>query len=89
MSIPDFQTLMRPILEFASDGKLHFLAEARESLAAKFKLTEEETKALLPSGRQTVFVNRVAWAKVYLGRAGLLDAPQRASSRFLNEAGRH
>ena len=87
MPIPDFQTLMRPLLEFASDGKLHSLAEARESLATKFKLTEEEKKALLPSGRQRVFVNRIAWAKVYLGRAGLLDAPQRGQFK-MSERGR-
>jgi len=77
MAIPDFQTIMRPLLEFASDGKLHSLREARESLAAKFKLTEPEKNKLLPSGRQPVFVNRVAWAKVYLHHAGLLKSSQR------------
>jgi restriction system protein len=82
MSIPDFQTIMRPLLEFSSDGKPHSLREARESLANKFELTDEEKKALLPSGRQEVFVNRVAWAKVYLQHAGLLDAPQRGQFRI-------
>ena len=77
MPIPDFQTLMRPLLLLASDGNEHSLREARDWLADKFKLTDEERKALLPSGRQAIFVNRVAWAKVYLQRAGILDAPQR------------
>lgn len=77
MAIPDFQTLMRPLLELASDGKVRPLREAREFLAAKFNLTDDELKTLLPSGRQQVFVNRVAWAKVYLGAAGLLESPQR------------
>ena len=82
MPIPDFQTLMRPLLEFASDGKQHSLLEARQALADKFKLTEEDRKALLPSGRQAVFVNRVAWAKVYLSHAGFLDSPERGHFRI-------
>ncbi len=77
MAIPDFQTLMRPLLELASDGKEHSLQDARDQLADKFALTDDERKALLPSGRQRVFVNRVAWAKVYLQHAGILDSPQR------------
>lgn len=82
MAIPDFQTLMRPLLEFASDGKQHSLHEAREALAGRFKLTDEEKKALLPSGRQAIFVNRVAWAKVYLHHAGLLESPQRGQFKI-------
>ena len=77
MPIPDFQTVMRPLLDFASDGKEHSLAEARETLAQVFKLTDRETKELLPSGRQPIFGNRVAWAKVYLTRAGAFHAPRR------------
>jgi restriction system protein len=68
MPIPDFQSIMRPLLELAADGKEHSLVEAREKLAQKFKLTEEEKAALLPSGRQARFTNRVAWARVYLGQ---------------------
>jgi restriction system protein len=82
VAIPDFQTLMRPVLEFAVDGKLHSLGEAREALGARFRLTDEEKKSLLPSGRQTVFVNRVAWAKVYLDHAGLLETPQRGQFKI-------
>jgi restriction system protein len=77
VSIPDFQTLMRPLLEFLSDGKQHPLKEARQALADRFRLTDEERKALLPSGRQVIFVNRVAWAQVYLSQAGLLTNPER------------
>jgi hypothetical protein len=93
LPVPDFQTLMRPLLEFASDGKEHSLAEAREKLAQVFKLSDEEKKALLPSGRQPRFTNRVAWARVYLGQAGALDSPKRGYFRitdrgltFLGEA---
>jgi restriction system protein len=68
---------MRPLLELASDGKEYSLREARDRLADKFKLSDEERNALLPSGRQSILVNRVAWAKVYLQRAGILESPQR------------
>lgn len=77
MSIPDFQTLMRPLLEIAADGKARPMKEARRILAERFKLTPDELSTLLPSGRTQVFVNRVAWAKVYLSAAGLLETPQR------------
>jgi len=70
VAIPDFQTLMRPMLEFAADGKEHSVREAREFLSARFKLTAAELGELLPSGRQPAFTNRVAWAKVYLQQAG-------------------
>lgn len=73
---------MRPLLELAQDGKEHTLAEARESLGEKFKLTEDDRKALLPSGRAARFNNRVAWARVYLGQAGALESPRRGSFRI-------
>jgi restriction system protein len=73
---------MRPLLEVASDGKLHSNRDAREILALRFKLTDEERNALLPSGRQGIFMNRVAWAKAYLQQAGLLEAPQRGHFRI-------
>lgn len=77
MPIPDFQSLMLPLLKFASDGREHSLAEARSPLADQFGLTEEERAELLPSGQQPRFNNRVAWAKVYLERAGILSKTRR------------
>jgi len=82
MAIPDFQSVMRPLLELASDGKEHSLAEAREKLGEIFRLSEEEKKALLPSGKQATFTNRVAWARVYLGQAGALESPKRGYLRI-------
>lgn len=79
MAIPDFQTLMLPLLRSAADGQEHSLREAIPALADQFKLTEEERHELLPSGRQTVFANRVSWANTYLKKAGLLQAPKRGS----------
>jgi restriction system protein len=75
--IPDFQSCMLPVLELAGDGKVRALVEARQVLAHKFALTDQELNELLPSGRQRRFNNRVAWAKVYLEQAGLLSTPKR------------
>ena len=65
MAIPDYQTIMLPLLKLANDGQEHFLRDAVEMLAEEFGLTEEERKELLPSGQQAVFVNRVGWARTY------------------------
>lgn len=68
---------MLPLLRLAADGKEYSLAEAREALAAHFELTDADREEPLPSGRQSKFSNRVAWAKVYLQQAGLLLSPRR------------
>jgi restriction system protein len=49
-----------------------------ERLAEDFKLSQEERTLLIPSGRQTTFSNRVAWAKSYLIKAALLTPTKRA-----------
>ncbi len=77
MAVPDFQSLMLPLLKLSSDGGEHSLAGAREALSAEFQLTEEEREEPLPSGRQAKFANRVAWAKSYLQQAGLVITPRR------------
>lgn len=77
MTIPDFQSLMLPLLRFASDQKEHSLREAIEFLADEFNLTSEERKELLPSGQQAVFDNRVGWSRTHLKKAGLLEDPKR------------
>ena len=68
---------MLPLLRFASDGKEHAIGEARDALAADMRLSEEDLSARLPSNQQTVWANRVAWAKVHLDRAGLLRTTRR------------
>jgi restriction system protein len=78
VAIPKFQEITLPMLKLAADGQVWSLADAREELAKHFQLTEEEIEELLPSGRQARFANRVAWAKVYLERGGLLSSPKRA-----------
>ncbi|WP_321343142.1 restriction endonuclease [uncultured Draconibacterium sp.] len=78
MPIPDYQTLMLPLLEAVKDSNQYKISEVRELLALKFELSPEERRELLPSGTQPVFDNRVAWAKTYLVKAKLLDSPKRA-----------
>jgi len=77
MAIPDFQSIMLPLLELAGDGKERSLADSRDALAEVLGVGEEERRELLPSGTQPVFNNRIAWASIYLHRAGLLKRPQR------------
>lgn len=77
MAIPDYQTCMLPFLRFLGDNKEHSLREAEESLAEYFKLSDGERAELLPSGQQCIFRNRIGWARTYLKKACLVEAPKR------------
>jgi restriction system protein len=77
MAIPDFQTVMLPLMQYCKDGQEHSISDTVDALAKHFNLTEEDRKALLPSGVQEIFRNRVAWAKSHLKMAGLLANPRR------------
>jgi len=85
MSIPDYQSLMLPLLKTVKDGATYKVSTIREQLAINFELTPDERRELLPSGTQHVFDNRVAWAKTYLVKAKLLDAPKRHTLKSLQE----
>ena len=67
--IPDCQTLMKPVLKSSEKSEVK-ISEIVEVLAKDLALTDEEQVELLPSGKQTIFVNRVHWAKTYLLKAG-------------------
>ena len=77
--IPDYQSLMLPLLRLVSDRQEYKYRDIIEKLAIEFKVTDEERKELLASGNQLIFDNRVGWAKTYLKKAGLLDSPRRAT----------
>jgi restriction system protein len=81
MAVPDFQALMLPLLKIAGDGGDHRLSDAIEALAVQFRLSEEDRRELLPSGRQAKFDNRVGWARTYLKKAGLLESTERGKFR--------
>src|SRR5262245_61326595 len=77
MPIPDFQTLMLPVLKYANAHTEHSLGEVVEFLASEFSLSEDERSVRIASGNQPVFYNRVAWARTYLKQAGLLETTAR------------
>ncbi len=76
MAIPDFQSIMLPLLRLAGDGEIHNITNATEKLADEYNLSEDERSRLIPSGSPK-FYNRVGWAKTHLKKAGLLEYPKR------------
>lgn len=79
--VPDFQTLMLPVLERLSSGGEQASSVVRQAVAAYLNLSAEDLATMLPSGRQTTFGNRVAWALSYLKQAGLAESPRRGMYR--------
>lgn len=82
MAIPDYQTIMLPLLRHVGDKNEHGKQEIVENLAKDFKLTDTEKKELLQSGQQSIFDNRVGWANTHLKKAGLVEATRRAYIRI-------
>jgi restriction system protein len=77
MAVPDYQSLMLPLLQCASEGKEVKTADCVNAIANKLKLSEADIEELLPSGKQTLISNRTFWAKSYLTKAGLLESTRR------------
>lgn len=84
MAVPKYDELMKPLLEEVGDGQLYKIKDVYTILAQQLKLSSDDLSEMLPSGRQTVFRNRVGWAKTYLKKAGLIDSPARASIVITN-----
>lgn len=74
MAVPDYQSLMLPLLRVMADGQDHNTIDLVDTLAAEFQLTNEDRTELIPSGVQTKFENRVVWARTYMRKAGLVDS---------------
>lgn len=87
MAVPKYDELMKPLLVAVKDGEVYKIKDVTAVLAQQLNLSAEDLEEMLPSGRQTVFKNRVAWAKSYLKKAGLLDSPARATI-VITEAGK-
>jgi restriction system protein len=78
MTVPDYQSVMFPLLKFAEERKAEIsTGEAVEALAIKLGLTDDDLKEMLPSGLQSTFVNRIGWAATYMKKAGLLEPTRR------------
>jgi len=85
MAIPQFKYFILPFLQHLSDNREHTMKEVEDSLATKFNLSEDQLAQTTPSERMTIFSNRVGWAKTYLKKAGLIDAPKRALFKITQE----
>lgn len=77
MAVPKFFEFFEAFLKAVSDDELHSAKDVRNNIAKSMKLTEEDLAEMLPSGSQRTFDNRVAWARTYLDKAGLIETPMR------------
>ena len=82
MSVPSFQSWFRPLLERISDGEIHEMSSLYEQLADDMGLSQDDRAEMLPSGKQFTYRNRIAWARTYLKKAGLLESPGRGEVRI-------
>jgi len=84
MAIPDYQSVMLPLMNRLADGTTYLFKDIVELLGKDYKLTEDELNELLPSGQSFLFANRVGWARTYLKKAGLIDSPKRGAIAITN-----
>lgn len=77
MTIPDFQSVMLPLLQLAGDKSEHSVRDAYDHISKAFGLNEEERRAPIASGQQPIIENRVGWARTYMTKAGLLQSTRR------------
>jgi len=82
VAVPDFQTIMHPLLAALDDGEAQSVKSVRAALAAHFALTQDDLDEMIPSGRAKTFSNRVGWATTYLYRAGVIERPKRSTYRI-------
>ena len=77
-----YDELTKPMLETVKNGEIYKIKDITIMLAQQLNLSSTDLAEMLPSGRQTVFKNRVGWAKTYLSKAGLIESPARATIRI-------
>lgn len=83
MPIPDFESIMLPLLKLTADSKEHLMAEDRDIIAnTVFHLTDDERRVLLPSGSSKTYDNRFGWARTYLTKAGLVEVTGRGKYKI-------
>ena len=87
MAVPDFQSMMLPLLEAIADGAEHPNSAVYELVARQMNVSAEDMQLMHSGGEQTVFYNRVAWGKTYLKKAGLIQSPKRGTIQ-ITESGR-
>jgi restriction system protein len=82
VQIPDYETVMLPLLNVLADGRVYYVKDLRQVLAGEFKLTSDDLAERIPSGKDTVFRNRVGWATTYLKKAALIEPVDRGQYRI-------
>ena len=82
MAMPDFQSFMKPLLKYLSDGKTRNRREIYDAMAKYFKLTENEINEKLTSGQERRYENRVSWSITYFKQAKLVEIPKRGFIRI-------
>lgn len=79
--MPDFQTIMLPFLKLLADGHAHRMQDVTDRIAEQFSLSDSERSEVLSSGQRRLS-NRVAWARTYMLKAGLVESPSRGAVRI-------
>jgi restriction system protein len=88
MAIPDYQSLMSPVLSLMADKQTRSAKEVVAAISVKQNWTDQDMEELLPSGSQTVAHSRINWAITYLKKAGLLESPRRSQVSITEEGSR-
>ena len=87
MAVPTYDQLMLPLMKLLAEQTAPIkVSEVVELLEECSKLSNDELEQTLPSGKN-IFKDRVAWAKTYLVKAGLVQQPKRAFCE-ISELGR-
>ncbi len=82
MAVPDFQTIMLPMLRMMADGREYTLANMLAVLGSEFQLDDADLSERIPSGRQTRFYNRVCWSTTHLKKAAIIENTRRGTFRI-------
>ena len=82
MAVPDFQTMMLPVLTALADSKPHSVREVSATVAKAMSVSEADRQERLPSGNQTKWANRIAWIGTHFNFAGLIARPARAQMQI-------
>lgn len=82
MAVPKYYEMYKSFLKVLIDGEIHSIQEEKQQVISDFNLSEEQTTELLPSGRQSIFDNRIGWCRTYLKKAGLIESPSRGQYRI-------
>ena len=76
--LPRYDEFYMPLLRVLQDGKIYTMKEVKKLIAEKLHISDDALLERLSSDRQTVYDNRIGWAKTYLKKAKVIESPKRA-----------